>query len=505
MAAILKMENMVKRFGEIVANDHINFEVEGGEIHSLLGENGAGKTTLMNILYGLYEADEGKLYIRGREVKFNSPADAIKEDIGMVSQHFSLVPRLTVSENIVMGDIPTKRFFAIDSKMARERVLHLAGSCGFKINVDAKVEELAAGEQQRVEIIKAVYRGAQILILDEPTAVLTSQEVRELFKMLRSMTSQGRPVIFITHKLDEAMNCDRITVLRAGRVVFESDADSTTKEELVKAMFVGGVSYREYQKPSITKERPVVLEVENLHAMSSRRLSELKGISFNILAGEIVGVAGIAGNGQVELAEVITGLRKATQGRILLKGEDVTNCSPVTYKERKVAHITDSPTKTGSFGDLSIAENLIAGREHKPPFAHGFRLVYSAIKDFAKKMVSIFDVKTMSVDTLAKHLSGGNLQKLMLARELAWDPEIIVAACPTRGLDAKTTELVRQRLLEQREEGKAILLVSQDLSELLALSDRIGVMYEGRMTMVPQEEANTGRIERLMVGLQDEP
>ena len=504
MAAILKMENIAKRFGEVVANDHISFEVEGGEIHALLGENGAGKTTLMNILYGLYPVDEGKLYIRGREVEFKSPADAIEENIGMVSQHFSLVPRLTVSENIVLGDIPTKRLFVIDSSLVRERVLHLAESCGFKIDADAKVEDLAAGEQQRVEIIKAIYRGAQILILDEPTAVLTSQEVKELFKMLRSMTSQGRSIIFITHKLDEVMNCDRITVLRAGRVVLEKKADSTTKEELVKAMFGGKVSFREY-KPSTAKERSVALEIKNLHAMSTRRLSELKGISFDILAGEIMGVAGIAGNGQCELAEVITGLRKATQGRILLKGEDVTNCSPVLYKERKVAHIPESPAKAGSFSDLSIAENLIAGREHKPPFAHGLRLVYYAIKDFAKKMVSIFDVKTRSIDTLAKHLSGGNLQKLVLARELAWEPEFIVAVSPTMGLDAKTAELVRQGLSEQREKGKAVLLISQDLSELLALSDRIGVMFEGEMTIVPPEEVDTAKIERLMVGLQDEP
>jgi ABC-type uncharacterized transport system ATPase subunit len=499
MAVVLKAQNIVKRFGDITANNHINFEVEKGKIHALLGENGAGKTTLMNILYGLYQMDEGELYIRGQEVRFHSPADAIKAGIGMVSQQFSLVPRLTVSENVTMGGIPTKRFFVIDKAEARRRVVQLEESSGFKIDVDAKVEELAAGEQQCVEIIKALYKGAEVLILDEPTSLLTSQEVGELFRMLRSMTEQGRATIFITHKLDEALNCDRITVLRAGEVVFEKNAGSTNKDELCEAMFGKAVSFQEC-KPPITQERPIALEVRDIHAMSHRRLSELKGVSFQVREGEILGIAGISGNGQTELAEVITGLREVTQGSIVLKGVDITNYSPVLCKEQKIAHISDNARKTGSFANLSISENLISGREHKPPFADGLRLVLCAIKDFAKKMVTMFDIKTVSIDSLAKQLSGGNLQKLALARELAREPELLVAVYPTKGLDAKTTEIVHQKLLEQREKGKAVLLISQDLNELLTMADRIGVMYDGKLVF-PPEQCTRDRIEKTMIGL----
>jgi len=502
MGIIFRAEGIVKRFGDLVANDHIDFDVEDGSIHCLLGENGAGKTTLINVLYGLYQVDEGKLYIDNRETRFHSPADALKEGIGMVSQQFSLVPRLTVTENVVMGDIPIGRFFAIDKKAARDKVLHLAKECGFHIDVDAKVEDIATGEQQRVEIIKALYRGAKILILDEATASLTSQEVDELFKILRSMTSQGRAVIFITHKLDEALRCDQITVLRAGKVALNTAADSVNQDGLCSAMFCGEVCVQE-RKDKIAEGSPVALEVKDLHARSHRRLSELKGVSFNIHAGEIFGVAGIAGNGQSELVQVITGLREATQGSVVLSGVNLTNCSTMACRKQKVAHISENTRKTASFGDLAIFENLISGSEQKPPFAKGFRLDFPVIKDFAKKMVSIFDIRALSINTLAKQLSGGNLQKMVLARELDWGPNLIVAAGPTRGLDVKTAEVVHQRLLEQRGEGKAILLVSHDLNELLALADRIAVMYEGGITILPPDKCSKKRIERLMVGLYD--
>ncbi|MFC2024074.1 ABC transporter ATP-binding protein [Chloroflexota bacterium] len=500
MAVMLEARNIVKSFGDLIANNHINIKLEAGKIHCLLGENGAGKTTLMNILYGLYQMDEGQIYIRGQEVRFHSPADAIKKGIGMVSQQYSLVPRLTVSENIVMGDIPTKRFFVIDKDVSRDSVARLEKSCGFKIDVDAKVQDLSAGEQQRVEIIKAIYRGAKILILDEPTAVLTSQEVNDLFRILRTMTDEGQAIIFITHKLDEALNCDQITVIRAGEVVFNKNTNSTNKDELCESMFGRTVFIQEYKLP-ITKESPVALEVRDVYAKSHRRLSELKDISFKIREGQILGIAGIAGNGQAELVEVVTGLREVTKGSVLLKGVDITNCSPVLCKEQQMAHISDNVRKTGSFADLSISENLISGREHKPPFADGFRLVFSAINSFAKKMVTTFDIKTVSTETLAKQLSGGNLQKVVLARELAWEPEFIVAANPTRGLDAKTTEIVHQKLLEQRERGKAVLLISQDLTELLNLSDSVGVMYEGKLMLIPPDQGKRDRIEKMMVGL----
>jgi|TARA_B100000315_G_scaffold254063_2_gene294295 simple sugar transport system ATP-binding protein len=504
MAPILKMENIVKRFGELVANDNITLQVEEGEIHSLLGENGAGKTTLMNVLYGLWQPDEGALYIRGQKMKLRSPRDAINQKIGMVSQHFSLVLPLTVSENIVLGDIPARNVL-IDEKETRRRVLALAESCGFHIEAQAKVEELSVGEQQRVEILKALYQGAEILILDEPTAVLTSQETEELFKILRSMTSQGKSVIFITHKLMEALLTDRITILRDGKIVSEQDAKGATHAGLVEAMFGGKVTVREY-KPIAAKDRSPVLEVKNLHVKDVRRLTRIKEISFNVLKGEIVGVAGVAGNGQKELIEAITGLRKVEEGSILFKGKEVTNYSPKARREMGMAHIPEERMKMGSFSDLAISENLILGREDKPPFIYRFLsnrfpfLNFLPIRSFAEKQVKKYNVITRGIDALARHLSGGNLQKMVLAREFAWEPELIIAAQPVRGLDAKTVEFVNERLVEQRENGKATLLVSYDLDEVLRLSDRVGVMFEGKMTMFPHDKINRSEIERLMVG-----
>ena len=504
MAPILKMENIVKRFGELVANDNITLQVEEGEIHSLLGENGAGKTTLMNVLYGLWQPDEGALYIRGQKMKLRSPRDAINQKIGMVSQHFSLVLPLTVSENIVLGDIPARNVL-IDEKETRRRVLALAESCGFHIEAQAKVEELSVGEQQRVEILKALYQGAEILILDEPTAVLTSQETEELFKILRSMTSQGKSVIFITHKLMEALLTDRITILRDGKIVSEQDAKGATHAGLVEAMFGGKVTVREY-KPIAAKVRAPVLEVKNLHVKDVRRLTRIKEISFNVLKGEIVGVAGVAGNGQKELIEAITGLRKVEEGSILFKGKEVTNYSPKARREMGMAHIPEERMKMGSFSDLAISENLILGREDKPPFIYRFLsnrfpfLNFLPIRSFAEKQVKKYNVITRGIDALARHLSGGNLQKMVLAREFAWEPELIIAAQPVRGLDAKTVEFVNERLVEQRENGKATLLVSYDLDEVLRLSDRVGVMFEGKMTMFPHDKINRSEIERLMVG-----
>ncbi len=504
MAPILKMENIVKRFGELVANDNITLQVEEGEIHSLLGENGAGKTTLMNILYGLWQPDEGALYIRGQKMKLRSPRDAINQKIGMVSQHFSLVLPLTVSLNIVLGDIPSRNTL-IDEKETRMRVLALAESCGFHIDAQAKVEELSVGEQQRVEILKALYQGAEILILDEPTAVLTSQETEELFKILRSMTSQGKSVIFITHKLREALLTDRITILRDGKIVSEQDAKGATHAGLVEAMFEGKITVREY-KPIATKDRSPFLEVKNLHVKDVRGLTRVQEMSFNVLKGEIVGVAGVAGNGQRELVEAITGLRKVEEGSILFKEKDVTNYSPKARREMGMAHIPEERMKMGTFNDLAISENLILGREDKHPFIYRFLsnlfpfLNFFPIRSFAEKQIKKYNVVTRGINALARHLSGGNLQKMVLAREFAWEPELIIAAQPVRGLDAKTVEFVNERLVEQREKMKATLLVSYDLDEVLRLSDRVGVMFEGKMTMFPHDKINRSKIEKLMVG-----
>ena len=438
-------------------------------------------------------------------MKLKSPRDAIKQKIGMVSQHFSLVPPLTVSENIVLGDIPVKNSFRLNENLAREKVLALAESCGFKIDPQARVEDLSGGEQQRVEILKALYQGVDILILDEPTAALISQETEDLFKILRSMTSQKRSVIFITHKLREALLCDRITILRTGRVVAEKDARSTNQAELLKGMFGESVSVLSC-KPSSKKERPPFLEAKNLYVRNDRGRTAVEGVSFNVLSGEIMGIAGVAGNGQRELVEAITGLRKTQHGSILLKGEDIRGFSARLCRERGIAHIPEDRLKMGLLSDMAIHENLILSREDKIPFVYRFLLNYFPIlnfppvKRFAEERVSAYDVKTTGINMITRYLSGGNLQKIVLAREFAWEPELIIAAQPTRGLDAKTVEFVHQRLLEQREKEKAVLLVSYDLDEVLELSDRIGVMYEGKMAVFTCEEADRNEIERMMVG-----
>jgi simple sugar transport system ATP-binding protein len=510
MPIILKTRQIVKKFGKLVANDHIDFEIKEGEIHALLGENGAGKTTLMNILYGLLSPDEGEIYIRGQKVKFKSPKDAIKQKIGMVSQNFSLIPALTVSENIALGNIPTKKFFLLDRDLLQKRVLSLAESYDFDVDPGKKIEELSAGEQQWVEILKAFYHNIKILILDEPTAMLISREVKELFKVLRSMISQkGRSVIFITHKLSEAMNCDRVTVLRRGKVILKENTNNITKEELTKAMFGERLSFPIsssliIRKNINIKESHPLLEVKNL-CVINRGLNVLKDISFNIFPGEIFGVAGVAGNGQKELIEVITGIRKAVKGKILLKGENITNYSPKLCREKGMRYIPEDRLKEGSFDNLSLAENLILGREDKPPFAQGFLLDYSSIRSFSKKMILNYDVKASSIKMIAKNLSGGNLQKLILAREISSDLDFLAAFQPTRGLDVRASRFIHQKLLEQKRKEKGVLLVSYDLDEILELSDRIGVMYKGRMVVVPPEKINVNEIEKIMVeGMKEE-
>jgi len=466
----------------------------------------------MNILYGLLKPDKGAIYIRGQEVQMDSPREAIAQKIGLVSQHFSLVPTLTVSDNIVLGGIPTNRFGILDKKLAKERVLALAESCGLRLDAQSKIEDISAGEQQRVEILKALYLGVEILILDEPTALLTSQETEHLFKVLRSMTTQGKSVIFITHKLRDAMLCDRITVLRAGQVVLVKDISSTTEDEITGTAFGRRASTQKpVHEPSITTKRDsVVLELKDASALNDRGLTAFKGISFSISVGEIMGIAGVAGNGQSELVEVITGLRKCTAGSISLKGRKITNCPPGFIREAGLGHIPEERQRRGRFSDLSLAENAILGRENKPPFIYTFihtlltkllqTLHYSVIRSFCASLVSDYAVKTSGIEEPIKHLSGGNLQKLVLAREFAWEPDLIVAAQPTRGLDVRTTEFVHERLLEQKEKGKTILLVSYSLDEILGLSDKIGVMFEGEMTVVSPKEVDSLQIEKMMLG-----
>jgi simple sugar transport system ATP-binding protein len=498
MDSVVQMRQITKKFGSLVANERIDFDLRRGEIHCLLGENGAGKTTLMNILYGLWEPNEGDLFVEGRRVRFKSPRDAMNQQIGMVSQHFSLIGTLTVAQNIVLGKIPSKSVFFFDKGAAKNEVLRLAHNLGFKINPDRKVEDLSVGEQQKVEIVKALYHNAKIVILDEPTAVLTPQESSELFDLLRRMTKEGRSAVLITHKLDEALKSDFVTVLRNGRVILSKVTNTTTKDELAEAMFGKRLS-RPDHGTAISESRRSVLEIENVSTAGT--VSDcLKDISFNVCEGEIFGVAGVAGNGQKTLVDAIMGISKVTKGRVLMKGSDITNGSPRSCRTMKIGCIPEERKKSAVFHGMSVAENLILGRESKRPFARAILLIYSVVCKFASRIVQLFDIKTPTIHIPVQHLSGGNLQKVILARELTLDPELIVASQPTRGLDAKTVDFIYEKLREEKEKGKAILLISYDLDEILELSDTIGVLYEGRMQVVHKKEIEPNEIGRMMVG-----
>ncbi len=496
--ALVRMEGIVKRFPGVVANDHINFEVKPGEIHALLGENGAGKTTLMNILYGIYRPDEGKIYVGGGKVEIKSPRDAIEAGMGMVHQHFMLVYPHTVAENIALGLSSSKFLFPL--REVEKEVAELSERYGLKVDPKAKIWQLSVGEQQRVEIIKALYRGAQVLILDEPTSVLTPREIKDLFDILRRITKEGRAVIFITHKLDEALEIsDRITVLRHGKVVATVDTFKTNKGELARMMVGREVLFRLERKP--VERGKAVLEVKNLRASSDRGLPAVRGISFTLNEGEILGIAGVAGNGQRELVEVITGLRKATGGEVFILGEDVTNCSPKKIIEKGVAHIPEERIRMGLVPSMSVAENLILKDYCSPLFSENLFLKHTLIDQVAEKRISEYSIITPSKKTPAKLLSGGNIQRLILARELSEKPCLIVAAHPTYGLDVGATEYIRTLLLKQREMGAAILLVSEDLEEIMSISDRIAVMFQGEfMGIVPTKEAEIEEIGLMMAG-----
>lgn len=495
---VIKMEQITKRFPGVLANDHIDFEVRKGEIHALLGENGAGKTTLMNILYGMYQPDEGNMLIGGEMMELRSPSDAIKMGIGMVHQHFMLIPRFTVVKNVILG-LESKGFF-LETDKAEKAILELSKKYGLKVDPKAILWQLSVGEQQRVEIIKALYRGADVLILDEPTSVLTPQEVKELFSTLRSMVKEGLTIIFISHKLDEVLAVsDQITVIRDGKVISTVETGSTNKRKLARMMVGRDVLFR-LAKSSVEKGKPV-LSVEKLRVLSDRGLVAVKDISFSVFGGEILGIAGVAGNGQKELAEVITGLRKAIKGKVLINGQDATNSSPEKMIKRKVSHIPEDRLGTAVFTDLTLTENIILEIHSLAPFAKGIFLNQKEINQYAEKLISDFDVKTPSKDVPVKHLSGGNIQKLILARELSRNPQLLIAADPTRGLDVGATEYIRLKLIEQRKKRTAILLISMDLDEILSLSDRIAVMYMGNIVgMFPIEKANISEISLMMAG-----
>ncbi len=490
----VEMRNIVKRFPGVLANDHVNFSAYEGEIHALLGENGAGKTTLMNILSGLYRPEEGEIYLYGKKVSFSSPRDAFAHGVGMVHQHFKLVDTHTVTENIILGlDKPR---FILNLAEAEEDIQRLEEQYGLKVDPRAYIWQLSLGEQQRVEILKALYRGARILIMDEPTAVLTPQEVDELFVTLRRMVSEGHTIIFISHKLDEVLEiADRITILRKGRVVGTVDAKMATKKELAR-MMVGREVLFHIEKEALEPGAPV-LEVTDVHALSDRGVPALKGVSFQVREREILGVAGVSGNGQSELAEVITGLRESTRGQVRVGGQDLTNRGPRAFIDAGVSHVPEDRVHVGIVPSLHLTGNLFLKAYRGLP---GFFLNWRDLRERAKQLLQRFDVSAPSPDVEARTLSGGNIQKLILAREFSSQPNAVIAVHPTQGLDVGATEAVRQRLLEQRSQGAGILLISEDLDEVRALSDRIIVMYEGEIMGEVPPDAPIEEIGLLMAG-----
>jgi len=495
---LVQMVGITKRFPGVLANDHIDFDVKAGEVHALLGENGAGKTTLMSVLSGLYRADEGETHIKSQKVNLRSPRDAIDLGIGMVHQHFMLVEPHTVSENITLG-LKTPRFF-LDTAGTERRIVELSKQYGLQVDPHARIWQLSVGEQQRVEILKMLYRGADILILDEPTAVLTPQEVEELFATLRRMAGEGQGVIFISHKLDEVMAIsDRVTVLRHGKVVASVNTTETSKEELARMMVGREVLFRVEKKPVELGE--AVLKVEGLRALNDKGLPALKDTTFIIREGEILGVAGVAGNGQRELAEVITGLRKATGGCVSISECDTTNCSPREVIRQQVSHIPEDRLGMGLVPNLPVSDNIILKGYREPPLAKGPFLDRLSIRNFVARLIEAFNIATPTQETAVRLLSGGNLQRTILAREISIGPRLMVAVHPTRGLDVGAIESVLNLLLEQQNKGAAILLISEDLDELLAISDRIAVMYEGEiMGIVPAEGAAIEEIGLMMAG-----
>lgn len=494
----VEMTDIVIRFPGVLANDHVNFTLKPGEIHALLGENGAGKSTLMNALAGLYRPTSGTIKVNGETVQFHSPKDAINKGIGMVHQHFMLVPTQTVTENILLGLSEPR--FRLNLKEYDQKILALQEQFGLRVDPKAKIWQLSVGEQQRVEILKTLYRGANILIMDEPTAVLAPKEIDDLKKTLRSMAEQGKSIIFISHKLHEVTAiADRVTVLRKGRVTAAGlPMTGMTKAELAQLMVGRRVIFAVEKKPQ--NPGPVVLKLDNVTAENDKGLPALKGVSLEVHAGEVLGIAGVSGNGQSELAQVITGLR-ACRGRVTVNGEEVSNHPPITAIHQRVAHIPEDRNRVGTAPNLSITENSIMKNYGQEPIGNGWSINFTNARTYARGLKDKYDILAPGVRTLARKLSGGNLQKVILAREISTQPRLIVAVQPTRGLDVGAIEGIQNLLLEQRDQGTAILLISEELEELMALSDRIGVMYSGQiMGTVPARQSHFDEIGLMMTG-----
>jgi general nucleoside transport system ATP-binding protein len=476
----LQMRGITKRYPGVIANNGINLDVKAGEIHALLGENGAGKTTLMNILFGLARPDEGEILLDGNPVQIADPADAIARGIGMVHQHFMLIPVLTVAENILLGAETMANSIFLDRREARRRIIELGKRFGFEIDPDAKVETLSVGWQQRVEILKALYREAQILVLDEPTAVLTPQETVEIFAVLRRLADEGKSIIFISHKLYEVLEiADRITVIRRGEVV-GSRLPSQTNEDDLAALMVGREVLLAVER-GVSHPTEPVLSVENLTVKSDRGHEEVRGVSFSVRGGEILGIAGVAGNGQDELVEAITGLRRSSGGTINLAGTNITGWDVRERREHGLGYVPGDRQKYGLVLGFPISDNLVLTRYYHRPFARGVQRQDAAIEKWAQEKIKEFDIRTPSWTVAAGTLSGGNQQKVIVARELSRDLKLLVLDQPTRGLDVGSIEFIHKQAIRKRDDGTGILLVSAELDEILELSDRIAVMYRGQI------------------------
>jgi ABC-type uncharacterized transport system ATPase subunit len=495
----LELRGVTKRYGALVANDGIDLTVEPGQIHALLGENGAGKSTLMNVLYGLTQPDEGEILADGRPVTLRTPKDAIKAGFGMVHQHFMLVPVFTVAENVTLGAERTRRLGLLDRRSMRNEVRDLSERYGLRVDPDARIEELPVGVQQRVEIIKALVRDASVLILDEPTSVLTPGETRELFTIMRQLQAGGRSIIFISHKLKEVQEiADVITVIRRGKVVGQRPPTATDEE--LAALMVGRQVTLQVSKAAATPG-DVVLSVVDLHVPDDRGQDAVAGISFEVRAGEILGVAGVQGNGQTELCEALMGLRPASSGSVRLSGRDITRAAPRERIRAGIGYVPEDRQADGMIADFSVADNMVLDVYDRPPYAkHGIALDLAAARDNATARVAQFDVRTTSVDTPAGTLSGGNQQKVILARELGRELRVLLASQPTRGLDVGSIEFVHKRIIEERDKGLAVVIISAELDEIYALADRIAVMYEGRITGIRPPSVPVEELGMLMAG-----
>jgi simple sugar transport system ATP-binding protein len=493
---VLEMRDIRKEFPGVVANDAVSFDVRRGEVHALLGENGAGKSTLMNILYGLYKPDGGEIRLNGKPVAFTSAREAIEAGIGMVHQHFMLIPVMTVAENIVLGTEPVKRGVLLDEASADRRVTELAKTFRFAVDPDALVEDISVGQQQRVEIMKALYRNADLLILDEPTAVLTPQEASDLFQILRTLQREGLSIIFISHKLNEVLDiADRITVLRRGKTIDTVPREGATEESLARAMVGRDVLLR--VEKALAEPGDVLLEVRDLHVRDDRGIEKVRGVSFDVRAGEIVGIAGVDGNGQTELIDALTGLSAIESGSVTIAGRGLAHSNARHALDAGIGHIPEDRQRRGLVLEFSIAENIALHDYAKPPDARWGWIFPKRMVQRARTLIREFDVRGGGPLTLAGGLSGGNQQKLVAAREISRNPKVLIAAQPTRGLDVGAIEYLHRRLVTERDEGRAILLVSLELDEILSLSDRILVLYEGEIA-----GEHSGEVSEQQIGLE---